>query len=337
MELQQALESDKFEVSNLTASINNITAPKTRLAELGLFQERGISTTYVDIEYKDGQIILVPEKERGADGTHSEDRERKMYTFKAVHLPLEASIYADDIQNIRAFGSGEDGTAAELEQLDSLIEEKHEDHRLSLDVTIEYLRTGALFGKIIGARGTVIEDLYKRFEITAKDVYHDIDFTKDLQTQFLTVKSTSKKNQKGIKGKRYRVLCGPDFFNSMLENESFKKAFDRYENGAVLRDDVTSGVPFAGAFWELHDEEAEEDKPFLKPGEAAYFPEDKPGLFITRFCPANYNETVNTRGLPYYSRAEAKRMGKGVDIESQSNVINVCTNPLAVRRLKIKA
>lgn len=331
MELEQAIASEKFTVKSLTASINNAIVPKTRLAELKLFKEKGVRTTSVDIEYKDGQIILVPEKERGADGTHIDDADRNIYTFKAVHLPLEASIEADDIQNTRAFGEED-----ELETLDSLIMEKHEAHRQSLDVTIEFFRIGAIFGKIVNAKGKVIEDLFKRFNIVAKNIYHDIDFAAPLRTQLLDVKRASEKNQKGILGKKYRGLASPSYFNKMLENDDFSKAFDRYNNGSALRDDVRLGVYWQGIYWEEFDQEVNGTE-FMKDGEAVVFPEDKPGLFITRFCPANYNETVNTLGLPYYSKSEPKRMGKGVDIESQTNVVNVCTNPLAVRKLRIKA
>ncbi len=178
MELQQALESEKFTVSNLTASINNVDLPPMRIAELGIFEERGIRTTTMSVEFKDGEIIIVPEKERGADGTHTEDRERKMFTFTAVHLPLEASIYADDIQNVRAFGS-----ESELEQLDTLIADKHEDHRMSLDATIEYFRAGALTGKVLGAKGNTIVDLHATFGITPSQVTNEIDFTKPLRSQ----------------------------------------------------------------------------------------------------------------------------------------------------------
>ncbi len=331
MELEQAIASEKFTVKSLTASINNAIVPKTRLAELKLFEEKGVRTTSVDIEYKDGQIILVPEKERGADGTHIDDADRDIYTFKSVHLPLEASIAADDIQNTRAFGSED-----ELDMLDTLIDEKHEAHRQSLDVTIEFHRIGAIFGKVIGAKGKVIEDLFKRFGISASNLYHEIDFTAPLRTQLLDVKRASEKNQSGIVGKRYRGLASPSFFNELLENDDFVKAFDRYQNGSALRDDVRSGVYWQGVYWEEFDQEVNDTK-FMQDGEAVVFPEDKPGLFITRFCPANYNETVNTKGLPYYSKAEPKRMGKGVDLESQSNPINVCTSPKAVRKLRIKA
>ncbi|MFH0289521.1 major capsid protein [Vibrio owensii] len=331
MELQQALESEKFTVSNLTASINNVDLPPMRIAELGIFEERGIRTTTMSVEFKDGEIIIVPEKERGADGTHTEDRERKMFTFTAVHLPLEASIYADDIQNVRAFGS-----ESELEQLDTLIADKHEDHRMSLDATIEYFRAGALTGKVLGAKGNTIVDLHATFGITPSQVTNEIDFTKPLRSQILKAKTDSKKNQKGVKGRRYHALCSETYFAQLMDNEDFVKAFERSQEGAALRNDVSGGVEWQGVVWEQYEDDIN-GKLIIPEGEARLFPTDKPKLFLTRFAPANYNETVNTIGLPYYSKSEPKRMGKGVDIESQSNVLNICTNPLAVRRLTIKS
>lgn len=332
MEINDALESGKFTTQALTLSINNVEVPSHRIAELGWFQERGIRTTHADIEFKDGQIILVPEKERGADGTRMDDRERNVFTFKAVHLPIEDAIYADDVQNIRAFGSEN-----ELEELDTLVAEKHEDHRSSLDATIEHLRMGAIVGKIVGATGNVIVNLFTHFNIAIK--YDTVDFTKPdtLRTQLLDIKRESEKNQKGIKAKRYRALCSTAFFNQLLENTSFKEAYDRYQNGMVLRDDVRGGVMWNDVIWEELNPIFGDKTYFAEREgvEAVLVPEDKPGLFITRFSPANYNETVNTMGLPYYSKSEVKRMGKGIDIESQSNVINVCTSPLAVRRIKM--
>jgi hypothetical protein len=44
-------------------------------------------------------------------------------------------------------------------------------------------------------------------------------------------------------------------------------------------------------------------------------------------------ETVNTIGLPYYAKQEELRMGKGIDLESQSNPISICTRPRAVIKL----
>ncbi|MCF6459048.1 major capsid protein [Pseudoalteromonas sp. MMG024] len=332
MELQAALQSGKFKVKTLTASINNVETPKTRLAELGIFEEKGIRTTSVEIEFKDGQIMIVPEKERGADGTDTNDRTRKTVTIKATHLPLTGQIMADDVLNLRAFASEN-----ELEELQTLIDEKQEDHKMSLDATIEFHRMGALLGKVKGANGGVILDLFSAFGIKEADGKDTVDFNKPLKTQLLGVKRNSEKHQKGIKGKVYRGLCKPDYFDQMLEDPEFVKAFDRYQNGAVLRDDVRSGVYYQGVYWEEYNPEVVEGKDFLDGNDAIVFPVDKPKMFLTRFAPANYNETAGTTGLPFYGNSEPLPMDKGIKLESQSNPINVCTSPLAVRRIKMTA
>ncbi|UTZ44649.1 major capsid protein [Vibrio campbellii] len=330
MEIQAALDSGKFTIRELTAAINNMTMPRTRIAELKLFKEQGVRTTHVDIEYKDGQIQLVEEVERGEDGKPLDDSERKIFTFKAVHLPVPGAVWADDIQDNRAFGSED-----ELEDLQSVINEKLENARLSLDATIEYFRIGAIFGKVLGKNGNIIVDLFKVFEIKIADGESSVDFNKPLRTQLLQVKRDSEKHQKGIKAKRYRGFCTPEYFDQLLEDEGFYKAFERQNDGQALRDDMRGGVYWQGVYWEEYDTRVG-DKDFLKDRNygAVVFPEDKANLFLTRFAPANYKDTVNTKGLPYYTNSSPMKMDKGVELESQSNPINVCTSPLAVRRIK---
>ncbi|MCG7551565.1 major capsid protein [Pseudoalteromonas sp. Of7M-16] len=329
MEVQAALESGKFEIRSLTASINNLETPKTRLAELALFEEKGIRTTVIDIEYKDGQIQLVEDVERGADGKPLDDPNRKIYQFRAVHLPVPGSVFADDIQNNRAFGEED-----ELESLQDVIDEKLDIARQSLDVTIEYFRFGAIFGKVYGKGDRLIVDLFKVFDIKETDGENTIDFNKPLRTQLLQVKRDSEKNQNGIKAKSYRVFCRPEFFDQLLEDEAFYKAFERQNDGQSLREDVRRGLFWQGAWWEEYDEKFGDKDPMPTKYGAVFVPEGKPKMFMTYFAPANYNETVNTVGLPYYTNSEPKKMNKGVDLESQSNPINVCTSPLSVRRIK---
>ena len=64
-------------------------------------------------------------------------------------------------------------------------------------------------------------------------------------------------------------------------------------------------------------------------------PEGVPDLFITRFAPGDYMETVNTNGLPYYASQEIMKHSKGVEMEAQSNPINLCTRPHAVVELRM--
>ncbi|MEK7391887.1 MAG: major capsid protein, partial [Fibrobacterota bacterium] len=72
--------------------------------------------------------------------------------------------------------------------------------------------------------------------------------------------------------------------------------------------------------------------PFIPDGEAFLFP-DAPGLMIDAIAPGNYNETVNTLGQEYYAKAEAMKLGKGYDLEAQSNPLPLNLIPKSSIRL----
>ncbi|WP_372830521.1 major capsid protein [Pontibacterium sp.] len=338
MNVQAALDSRVFTKKTLTKIINNIQLPRLRIAELGWFEEKGIRTTSIEIAYRNGQVMLIPEKKRGESGTRIGERDVVTHTFKAVHLPAEAEVFADDVQNMKSWENEDDED--ELKSLESLVADKTEDGIASLEATVEFLRFGAVYGKIYGANGNLIVDLFEKFNIKLADAQDTIDFSKVLRTQLQAAKRNSEKHQTGVKAKKFRALASPEFMDLLQENDDFVKAMDRYNNGSALRDDVRSGIYWQEIFWEENTEEVTkpngQKERFVKAGEALLVPEGKRGLFLTRFAPADYEETVNTVGLPYYASAERKKHNKGVDLELQSNPINVCTNPLAIRRLKIK-
>jgi hypothetical protein len=100
-------------------------------------------------------------------------------------------------------------------------------------------------------------------------------------------------------------------------------------NGEFLRADNRAGFYFAGVFWEEYRGNVS-GQPFVADGTALMIPEGVPDLFVTHFAPADYMETVNTLGLPYYAKQEAMDFGKGIMVEAQSNPISLCTRPAAV-------
>ncbi|MGL5285671.1 MAG: major capsid protein [Aeromonas sp.] len=338
MSVQKALESGKFTVQNLTAAINRTKTPKTRLAELGLFESKGITTTHADIEFKDGKLIIVSDKQRGEDGDKVDRADRDIKTVRAVHLPVVAELLADDLQDVRAFGE-EYANDEGGERFDEVITELFEIQRQSLELTIEMMRFGALTGIVYGKAGNVILDMFALFGLDRADAIDVIDFTaaKGVRNQLAASLRTSKKHQAGVKATKYRALCSASFMDALLEDEGFRKAYDRYQDSAAFREDVRGGILWDGIVWEEHTEELPSGALFVPEGSALLVPENNKGLLLTRFAPANYNETVNTVGLPFYSQSEPMKFNKGLEIEAQSNPINVCTSPLAVRQLQIKS
>ena len=338
MSIEAAVESGKFTIRNLTQAINKTKVPKRRLEELGLFQERGITTLHAEVEYKKGKIILVTDKERGEDGDSVDRADRDVVVVKAIHLPVTAGLTADDLQGVREFGA-EHANDAGGEQFDKVINDRGETMRTSIDVTIEMLRFGALKGKVIGKSGKVRADFFKLFDISEADAISEIDpsgTTKSLRSQLAEARRISKSHQDGIPATRWRVLASPELMDMLLENDDFRKAYDRYQDSQAFRENVRGGIFWDDMYWEEHSELMPDGEPFIPAGEGLMIPENNAGLFMAYFCPANYNETVNTVGLPYYMVSELRKFGKGLDLEAQSNPILICTSPLAVRQLKLK-
>ncbi|APU00744.1 hypothetical protein [Aeromonas phage Asp37] len=337
MSMKAAVDAGKFTVQNLTLAINKSKVPKNRLAELGIFEERGITTTHCDIEFKDGKLIIVAEKERGEKGESLDQADRTIKPFKCLHLPVTGAIKADDLQNVRAFGEDYANDTGG-EQWDEVIDEEATRMRQSIELTIEMMRFGAISGKVLGKAGNVIHDFFKEFELNEADAKNVIDFTapKGVRNQLAAALRESKKHQAGVKATSYRALCSSSFMDALMEDEGFRKAQERYQDSRAFREDVRGGILWDGILWEEHTEELPTGELMIPEGEARLIPENNKGLFVTRFAPANYAETVNTKGLPLYAKGKMQDFDKGIDLESQSNPLNVCTSPLAVRHLSVK-
>jgi len=321
-------DSDIFTLTSLTAAVNKQDPVPGRIGQLGLFQEAGVTTTTVSIESKEGKLSLVKNTDRGAPGQVAERVDRKMISFSTMHLPQVDTVMADEVQNVRAFG-----TESQLQPIQTLVNDKQAIMRANLDATTEYHRVGAIQGKVMDSDGeTVINDLYTQFGVTKQTKTIDFSATDfDARNLGRELKRDSKRQLGNVMVPRHRVLCGSEFFNDLISAESTKAAWERYNDGEALRNDPMGGFMFGGVIWEEYADEINGD-PLIDADKAHFVPEGVNGLFITRFAPANLMTTVNTMGLPYYSHVEP--IGeRGVELYVQSNPIHLCTVPGAIIEL----
>ena len=316
---------DAFSLNSLTAAINHLPYQPGRLGELGLFAEAGINTLDVAIEEKDGALDLVPVQPRGGTPLDVQGEKRRIRKFTVAHLLESASILADEVQGVRAFGS--ENTA---ETLQMRINERLAQMRRNIDYTIESHRVQAIQGKMVDHNGDVI-DLYTAFGVTQTAVTFTLSSaTAKLRQSALDVIEAVESGLGGLPFTGIRVFCAPDFWRNFIEHDAVKGAYDRWENGAFLRSDPRAAFEYAGLIWERY---RGTSQVFIPAGTAIAVPEGVPDLLITRFGPADYNETVNTIGMPYYARSEPLPMNKGWQLEAQSNPVNLCTRPQALIKL----
>ena len=314
---------DAFSVVSLTKAIEDTPFVPGRVSKLGIFSKEGVSTTSISIEKVGSTVSLVPAASRGSSGKPMTNDKRQMIPFTATHLPQRASILADEVQNLRAFGS-----ESEVETAQRLMNRKLAKMRRDLDTTIEYQRIGAIKGSILDSDGTTeLLNLHTAFgtSVTSHNLVLGTAGTKVR----IKVIEARRKMEAALGGLTYsgaRVLCSASFFDALVGHSSVEAAFDRYMNGEFLREDQRGGFYFAGVFWEEYRGQVGATK-FIADGEAWMVPEGVPDLFVTNYAPADYMETVNTLGQAYYAKQEPKDFNKGIDVETQSNPIHICTRP----------
>ena len=320
--------SDAFSLTGLTQAINDVAYKPGRLGELGLFEERPISTTSVSIEKVGDTIQLVANQPRGSSGQVYTAEKRNIRNLSCLHLPQRASVLADEIQNMRAFG-----TEDEEQTMQNWIQSEYLSKMVrDIEVTQEWHRMGAVKGQVLDADGsTVLLNLFTEFGVTQSTAAWTLA-TDDIRAEIVLLKRQIAAKALGTPWNGVHVFCSSTFFDGLIGNTTVEAAYDRFMDGSFLREDYsqfgTSGFAFGGTgvvFEEYWGNAG--DQQLIPDGKAYAVPMGVAGLFQTRFAPGDYLETVNTMGLPYYASQERMPHDKGIELEAQSNPLHFCARP----------
>lgn len=325
-----------FSVISLTDSINKIPFIPGRIGQLGIFMESGITTTSVMIEEREGSLNLIETTSRGAPAVQNQLNKRKARSFVVPHIALEDTILADEIQNVRAFGS-----ESQLESIEQVIEFRLAEMAQKHDATLEHMRIGAIKGQILDADGaTVLYNLFDEFGVTQ---HTEIDFDLDNANPG---ESAVKKKCHDVRRKiedelgaqpytHIHALCGSSFFDDLTTHPEVKQAYEYYMNGLFLRQGQARGsFEYAGiVFEEYRGKVGTVD--YTDANKAHFFPVGVPGLFRQYNAPADFVETANTIGLPRYAKqAVDQEFGRWVKLHTQSNPLPICTRPRTLIKAK---
>ena len=317
--------SNAFELVSLTAALNKLPFTPTRIAELGLFEEAGVTTLDVAVEEINGTLQLLPALPRNAPGTPVTRDLRSIRPIRCPHIPATGSVMADEVQNVRAFGSE---TMADTVQ--NRVNQELAKGRRSIDYTIETHRVAAIQGNYYNSNGSTTS-LYTEFGVSQQSVGMVLlTSTTKVRQKCFDIFKAIKTGLGGIPYRGVRVFCGDTFWASLIGHEVINASYLNSQDNAAVRGDPTRTFTWGGITWEWYSGTSDCK---IADTEAYAIPEGVPGMFLTRYAPAPYQETVNTTGLPYYAKAEPMKFGKGVEMEMQSNPLNICTIPRAVIKL----
>lgn len=324
--------TNAFSVVQLTDAVNKVKFVPGRIGQLRLFTETSITTTSVAIEEKGGTLSLVAPTPRGAPGTTIDKDKRVLRSIRVPHFEINDAIMAEEIQGVRAFGSENS-----LEVLTRTIVERFDAHTIRLEATNELSRMGAVKGIVTYADGSTL-DLFGEFGVAQEA---EIDFDLDAATP---VAGALRKACAGVVRQIAGILeglpfsgvhafCGDAFFDDLIAHPEVRQTYLNSVAAAELRAGYVApnglsygAFEFGGIFWENYRGKVGATD-YIDTNKCHLLPIGVPGLFRTYFAPADWNETVNTLGRRLYAKQYDMANGKGVNLDTQMNALNICTRP----------
>lgn len=331
--------SDLFTTTSLTSAINEIAYVPGRLLELGLFEVDGISTTEAWVERQGELLTLVSNTPRGGPGQSVAPDRRQAVPFASAHLQLDDQIYAGEIQNVRAFGTGGD-----LVGVQQVRDQRLNKMSRSLDLTLEYHRLGAIQGVVLDADGTtVIEDIFDKFGVTEPaEVFLDLSASwTEAAGGIVHGKITPVLREVddvlgGYTPSGYHAFAGDDFFDKLVNHPERRETYKFQSEARDMREDGRRIFTYGGVTWENYRGTGAVK---IADDEARLFPLGVPELFKQVFAPADTMAAVNTMGQIKYAMAAPDPSGhdKFISLSAQSNPITFCTRPRVLRKLNMAA
>lgn len=330
-------KGDMFTAEEMTDAVNKLPLAPMRFSSM--FEEKGVRTTNVAVELKHGRIILIPDSPRGSEPGYLAGRgsKRELKTLSCTHLVQADELAPEDIQDVRAFGSTDLVTPVSVVN-DMLVTLKR-----NLDMTREFHRLGAVKGIILDADGsTVLHNLFDTFGVkqTKVDVTVPANAPAEDNPILNSILSAKRQAEQAMAGNPYshfEAIVGSNFYDALTGHELVRKYFEDwlarkadYGDNDYRRRGFTYG---SVTFYEAS--EVVGGLRLVDPDKGHLYPVG-PGIWKIYNAPADWMETVNTMGLPFYSRMDERRRGRGYDVEVQSNPLTLCIYPEALVELKLK-
>lgn len=321
-------KGDAFSLRSLTDAINKRPFVPGRLGAMKLFQESGIATTTAQVEEREGVLYLVPATERGAPPTQNVRQRRKLRPLNVVHLQVHDRLVADEVQDVRAFG-----TENQLQTVQTVVNERLDTMSQSLEATLEHMRVGAIKGIVLDADGTTeLYDLFDLFDVQAEaPITFELEDTDPVPGVIRQKCAQIIRRTEDLLGatpfEAVHALVGANFMDGLVDHPECRTAYERWQNGEALRQQFARrSFAYAGIMFEEY-RGSIGGTSFINADEARFFPVGSPGLFRMVFGPADYMQTVNTMGRPMYAKTVPDPADRWVDIHAQSNPLPYCTRP----------
>jgi hypothetical protein len=336
MIIRDTRDGGQFKMADWTQEINVIPNSWGFIGGMGLFAEEPITGPVVQFEEITQNGALIIDRVRGERSTVGKDRSRKMHSFNVPHFPLDDYISPRDLVGVRAYGSPN-----EVEKLPAVRARKMEDLRRKHAWTLEAARAQVLTaGTVYAPSGTVSQNWFTEFGVTQTSVNFNLssgtaDIYGNIESVIAAIQDNAGDYGSTVTGVVF--LCSPGWFSAFVGHSKIVNAFQYYTTSGAAqplrerlggKNTMHRVFEFAGAtFIEMRD--SYNGTPLIPANTATAIPMGT-DAFKTLFAPCDRFNFVNTDGEQIYMFEFEDNKGTKIEIESESNFINVIYRPALV-------
>lgn len=322
--------SDVMKLWTLIVSMKAINQIKTSGSFVfdRYFAKKGKPTlgTHATLKIKKGAAIVLNVLAPGADRFVKDIDNIYELTIKLPRFGLSETISAHEINAFESLQGD-----AKVESISQRITQVLTEHKNDYQTTIEYMSTGALFGKVVDGEGTVLFE----FNTTA----NPIEFKAKENINVLDEIDEALVDELGSEVP-YEILADAKFISRVAAdaktNEFFKTGEAKWldeEGKRILVVHSKKYIPFRASWIDKNGDK----QVFIKSGEAVVIPLSE-DVFQYIYGRADHTEAVKVAPKLFFAaKPEELERGKGWAIETETKMIPFCVRPGALIKLKFSA
>ena len=302
MATMDIFNNNAFSMTSLTGTVDKIDYVPATLGELGIFEPMPVRTRNIFVDRREGGLTLIPTSPVGAPPEELERDDRNAVPLLTTRLSKGFTMYAHEVEGIRAYGSESEMMQVQAEYLRRMARVRND-----MELTHEYHRLGALQGLLLDADGTsVIYDYFDTFGF-APPVPVDFELTTagtNVRKKCVDLRRDMVRNSGGVIGPMSTVhaLAGDEFYDLLIDHPTVRETYLNWSAAADLRNNTAfQSFTYGGITFHNYRGTDDNSTVAVAPEDAHFFPVGAPGVFKQAMAPAEFGPYINTPGQNVYA------------------------------------
>lgn len=301
MATMDIFNAPQFSVTSLSGMIEKIPYVPTLLGSMGLFEPMPVRTRNVMVERREGRLQLIQSSADGAPPDVLESDDRDLVIMRTPRLAKRFTLYAYELDGIRAFGS-----ESELIQVQAEYQRRAARIKADMAATHEHHRLGALQGVLMDADGTsVIRDYFEEFEID-RPAPVTFDFRRTSTGLRMRLARFAREYIRGsggaiAEGTAIHALIGDDAYDALISHPEVERLYLNWSAAADLAErKIFDSFKFGGIVW--HNYRGSDDQATIgvPTNGVRFFPVGANGVFKKAMAPLETLDYLGTPGQDLY-------------------------------------